>query len=121
MVNAESAANKIGRSADLHIPRVAFAASLSPDGKRISMGGRNGQCPYGMLIADGSFKLITKASGRPSVCEPSWSSDGHYIAFTGVTQSASGTDGRYDVFIAEATGLAACNVSVRYGGRLLRL
>ncbi len=118
IVIRDDAGNEIGRSADLNFPRVAFAASWSPDGKRIAMGGRNGQCPYGMLIADGSFKLITKASGRPSVCEPSWSSDGHYIAFTGVTQSASGTDGRYDVFIAEATGLAARNVSGRYGGRI---
>jgi TolB protein len=118
VVVRDDAGNEIGRSADLNFPRVAFTASWSLDGKQIVLGGRNGQCPYGMLIADSSLKLITKASGNPSVCEPAWSPDGHYLAFTGVTQSASGTDGRYDVFIAQSNGLAARNVSGRYGGRI---
>jgi Tol biopolymer transport system component len=118
IVIRDEAGNEIARSADLNFPRVAFAADWSPDGRQFVMGGRNGQCPYGMLIADDSLNLVTKNNANPGVCEPSWSRDGHYIAFTGVTQSGSGTDGRYDVFISGANGLAARNVSGRYGGRI---
>jgi len=114
----DDAGNELARSGDLNFPRVAFAASWSPDGKRLVMGGHNGQCPYGMILTDESFKIILKSDPTPGVCDPSWSPDGRFIAFNGVTQSASGSDGRSDVFIAEATGYGARNLSARLGGQI---
>jgi Tol biopolymer transport system component len=118
IVIRDDAGTEIARSADLNFPRVAFAASWSPDGKRLVMGGHNSQCPYGMLLTDDSFKFIVKSQVTPSVCDPSWSPDGHFIAFNGVTQSDTSSDGRSDVFIAEATGFGARNLTGRLGGQI---
>jgi Tol biopolymer transport system component len=118
IVIRDDAGNEIARSTELNFPRVAFSASWSPDGNRLVMGGRNGQCPYGILLTDESFNVIVQSNPNPGVCEPVWSPGGQYIAFNGVTQTASGTDGRMDVFIAEASGRASRNVTGRYGGQI---
>ncbi|HLY27341.1 MAG TPA: hypothetical protein VKQ72_13445 [Aggregatilineales bacterium] len=118
VVIRDGAGNEIARSTDLNFPRVAFSASWSPDNKRIVMGGRNGQCPYGMLLTDDSFNVIVNSAPNPGVCDPSWSPDGRYIAFTGVTRSGNGTDGRIDVYVAEANGYAARNLTGKYGGQI---
>ncbi|MEP7285991.1 MAG: hypothetical protein ABI947_09505 [Chloroflexota bacterium] len=118
IVIRDDAGTEIARSTQLNFPRVAFAASWSPDGKRLVMGGRNAQCPYGMLLTDDTFKVIKTSSPNPGVCDPSWSPDGRYIAFNGVTQTASGTDGRFDVYLAEASGVGGRNLTGRLGGQI---
>jgi Tol biopolymer transport system component len=118
IVIRDDAGNEITRSGDYNFPRVAFSASWSPDGKRLVLGGHNNQCPYGMLITDEALRVIVKSNATPSVCDPSWSPDGHYIAFNGVTQSDTASDGRSDVFVAEATGYGVRNLSGRLGGQI---
>jgi Tol biopolymer transport system component len=71
-----------------------------------------------MLLADDSFKILVNSAPNPGICDPAWSPDGRYIAFVGVTQSGNGTDGRLDVYIAEATGYGARNLTGRLGGQI---
>jgi Tol biopolymer transport system component len=118
IVLRDETGNEIARLTDLNFPRYAFSAAWSPDGKRLVIGGRNSQCPYGMLLTDDSLKILVNATPNPGVCDPVWSPDGRYIGFAGVTQSGSGTDGRFDVYIAEATGYGARNLTGRSGGQI---
>jgi Tol biopolymer transport system component len=117
IVIRDESGKEVAHSTELNFPRVAFSASWSPDGTRVVMGGRNGQCPYGMLLTDQDFQVILQSAPNPGVCEPVWSPGGQYIAFNGVVFTA-GTDGRMDVYIGEASGLAIRNVSGRLGGQI---
>ncbi len=118
LVMRDDQGSELARNTDLNFPRYAFAAAWSPDNKRVVIGGHNSQCPYGMIVADDSFKVLVNAPPNPGVCDPQWSPDGRYIAFAGVTQSSSGTDGRLDVYIAEASGYGARNMTGRAGGQI---
>jgi len=112
---------EISRSSSLNFPRYALSAAWSPDGKRLVIGGHNSQCPYGMIVTDETLKVPANIPPNPGVCDPVWSPDGKYIAFGGVTQSSSGTDGRFDVYIAEATGFGTRNMTGRMGGQVRML
>jgi Tol biopolymer transport system component len=118
IVARDDAGNEIARILDFNFPRYAFTAAWSPDGRRLVIGGHNSQCPYGMILTDDSFRIVVNAPPNPGVCDPTWSPDGRYIAFAGVTQSGNGTDGRLDVYIAEASGYGARNLTGRSGGQI---
>jgi Tol biopolymer transport system component len=104
-----------------NFPRFGFSAAWSPDGKKVAIGGHNGQCPFGMLLTDDSLKVLVNSPPAPGICDPAWSPDGKYIAFSGITQS-SGTgdtrDGRFDLYISEASGYATRNLTGKFGGQI---
>ncbi|MBX3083855.1 MAG: PD40 domain-containing protein [Anaerolineae bacterium] len=107
--------NELARLTDYKFPRFGFAAAWSLDGRRLVIGGRKGQCPYGMTILNDSLQILTRANPRPSVCDPLWSPDGKYIAFAGVQ---SGSDGSFDVYLAAPSGGGIRNVTARLGGEI---
>lgn len=118
IVMRDAAGKEIARSTDINFPRYDFAAEWSPDGKKVVIGGHNSQCPYGILLTDDSFATLVDSAPNPGVCDPTWSPDGLYIAFGGVTQSDTGSDGRFDVYVAQANGYGARNLSARSGGQI---
>jgi Tol biopolymer transport system component len=109
---------EVARSTEFEFPRYTFSAAWSPDGNRVVLGGHNSQCPYGLILADETFKVLVNAPPTPGICDPIWSPDGQYIGFAGVIQSDSGSDGRLDVYIAAATGFGTRNISGRLGGQI---
>jgi Tol biopolymer transport system component len=109
----------VGRNIELNFPRFLFQATWAADGQRVILGGRNGQCPFGMLVADASLELQTNVQSGPGVCEPAFAPDGRYVAYVG-TSRGGGTsrDGRVDVYVAEASGLGARLLTSRITGQI---
>lgn len=98
----------LGRTAELTFARFGMAAAWSPDGSRIAIGGVNGQCPYGTRVLDATFAFVARGNVPPSMCNPVYSPDGSWIAFTGVSPRV---DGRVDVYAANSSGFSAVNLT----------
>lgn len=99
---------EIARTGELTFTRYGVAASWSPDGGLLAIGGVNGQCPYGVIVRTVQFEAVSTLNPPPSMCEPQYSPDGDFLAFTGVNPR---TDGRIDVYSANANGYSAVNLT----------
>ncbi|MEZ4667252.1 MAG: hypothetical protein R3E39_04930 [Anaerolineae bacterium] len=98
----------IGRTNELAFPRFGMSASWIGDGTRLAVGGVNGQCQYGARVLDDQFNFITRGNPPPGMCNPTYSPDGRWLAFTGVNPRV---DGRVDVFVANPNGSGAINLT----------
>lgn len=98
----------IGRTSELTFPRFGMSASWAVDGSRIAIGGVNGQCQYGVRVLDSQFNFITRGNPPPGMCNPAYSPDGQWLAFTGVNPRV---DGRVDVFVANPNGSGAVSLT----------
>lgn len=103
------------RDTELDFPRFGMAAAWSPDGQRIALGGSSGQCPYGIRVKERNYDNIATGNPPPSMCDPAFSSDSEYIAFTGVNPRV---DGRIDVYFANLNGFGANNLTVDLRGQV---
>lgn len=108
----------LGRTAELTFARFGMAATWSPDGSRIAIGGVNGQCPYGTRVLDANFGFVARGNVPPSMCNPVYSPDGSWIAFTGVSPRV---DGRVDVYAANSSGFSALNLTGVLRGQMTLL
>lgn len=108
----------IGRTGELIFPRYGMSATWSLDGSRIAIGGVNGQCPYGARVLDSAMNFITRGSAPPSMCNPVYSPDGLWLAFTGVNPRV---DGRVDVYVANLNGSGAVNLTSGLRGTITLL
>lgn len=115
VVLMDSSGNLIGRNQDLNFPRFGMAATWSPDGTRIAIGGVGGNCPFGSRVLDSNFTVIARGNPPPSMCDPAFSPDGQLIAFTGVNPRI---DGRVDVYIANNNGFGAVNITGDLRGQI---
>lgn len=98
----------IGRTSDLNFPRFGMVASWSTDGTRIAVGGVNGQCQYGIRVFDRGLNSVARGTPPPSMCNPTYSADGQWLAFTGINPRI---DGRIDVYIATPNGFGSVNLT----------
>jgi TolB protein len=98
----------IGRTSELNFPRFGMSASWLFDGSRIALGGVSGQCPYGARVLDGTFNFVTRGNPPPGMCNPSYSSNGQWLAFIGVNPRV---DGRVDVLVANPNGTGIANLT----------
>ncbi len=96
------------RGADLTFPRFGLRADWSPLGDRIALGGVEGQCPFGIRVADAVTFDWVATGNTPSACDPQYSQDGQNLAFTGIT---SEVDGRLDVYSATVNGFGQRNLT----------
>ncbi|MBN8619594.1 MAG: PD40 domain-containing protein [Anaerolineae bacterium] len=105
----------IGRTSELNFPRFGMSASWSNDGSRIAIGGVNGQCPYGARVLNASFDFVTRGNPPPGMCNPVFSNNGQWLAFTGVNPRV---DGRVDVLVANNNGSSAVNLTSALRGTI---
>jgi Tol biopolymer transport system component len=90
---------------DLSFVRFGLNASWSPDGTRLAVGGKGGQCTYGVRVLETTnFTLVASGSNPRAVCDPVYSSNGSRIAFLGIRTTSTSADGRADVYSGTRDG-----------------
>lgn len=99
--------------------RFGMAADWSPDGRYVALAGTNGQCPYGLIVLNSNFQAAYEAPENLLACNPRYNPTGNYLAYEGI-RLAPGTDGRLDVYIAEADGQRPRNFTIDLDG-LIRI
>lgn len=117
LVLADNLGRGIATNTEYTFPRFGMAADWSPSGEYLAIGGRNGQCPYGILVVDPNFELITQPARNLLACDPHYAPAGRYLAFTAI-QPNSRTDGRLDIYVANLNGLGASIVTSNLQGQI---
>ncbi|MDX2159738.1 MAG: hypothetical protein SF162_00295 [bacterium] len=107
--------SETGRSSQFTFSRYGVSADFSPNGDRIAVGGVNGQCPFGAVVLSSTLDVISAANPPPSMCEPTFSPDGRFIAYTGVSPRL---DGRVDVYVANNNGAFLGNLTQGLRGQI---
>ena len=115
LVLANIDGTQTGRIADLNFTRYGVAMDWSPDGSNLVVGGIDGQCPYGIIVLNNQFQSVARGNPPPSMCEPSYSPNGTRLAFTGVNPRL---DGRVDIYVANANGFGAQNLTANLRGQI---
>ncbi len=108
IVLLDAAGRVLGRDSELDFPRFGMAASWSADGERVAIGGTAGQCSFGARVKNRAFGNVASGSPPPTMCNPRFSPDGQFIAFTGVNPSV---DGRKDIYLASYNGFGAASLT----------
>lgn len=97
--------------------RYGFVADWSPGGEWVAFAGRNGQCPYGLVVARSNLDIFN-AYDSPPACDPSYSPDGVWLAYAGIQTRTGAADGRLDLYIANANGYNSRNLTSRLKGEV---
>lgn len=108
----------LGRTSELTFARFGMAAAWSPDGQRVAVGGAGGQCPNGVSVFDRTLTFVGRRVPPPSMCEPIYSPDGQFLAFTGIVPNV---DGRVDVYAGNFNGQSAANLTGSLKGTITLL
>jgi len=98
-------------------PRLGFTAAWSPGGEWVAFGGRNAQCPYGLVVARSTLEIVY-AGTTPGACDPRYSPDGQWLAYAGFQTRAGAADGRLDLYVASPNGYNARNLTSRLKGEI---
>jgi TolB protein len=115
LVLASLDGTEIARVDNLNFTRFGVSAAWSPNGTTIAIGGVGGQCPYGVITITNEFGYVARGNPPPSMCEPTYSPDGSLLAFTGVNPRQ---DGRIDIYVANANGFGAQNLTANLRGNI---
>ncbi len=115
LVLMDQAGAELGRLDRFNFARYAVHIIWSPDGSRIAVGGRSGQCPYGLTVLTGNFEIVSSANPPPTACDPAFSPDGVWLAYSGINPQI---DGRLDLYIASPTGYGAVNETGSLRGQI---
>lgn len=107
---------ELGRTDAFNFARYGFAADWSPDAGQATIGGRRGQCVYGVVILDRQAEPWRRVNPPPTSCDPQYSPDGQWIAFNGVSPRV---DGRLDLYVVLASsGYGARNLTAGLMGQI---
>ncbi|MGP3919528.1 TolB family protein [Nonomuraea sp. 10N515B] len=92
-------------------------AGLSPDGRRLAMGGRSGSAPFVAEIASGQTTLLEPGGGQAIVRLLAWADDTHLIAWMADT---GGDKSRYRLVLVDVTGKPEFTALTGWTDRLTR-
>lgn len=95
--------------------RFALHAVWSPDGTRLVLGGRNGQCPTGLVVMTENLEIIAALTPPPTACDPAFSPQGNWIAYSGINPRI---DGRLDLYVANPSGYGSVNLTADLRGQI---
>jgi Tol biopolymer transport system component len=111
----DSTGRELASTDRFNFARFALTAAWSPDGMRIAIGGRNGQCPYGLVVLTENMEIISTANPPPTACDPVFAPDGNWIAYSGINPRI---DGRLDLYVANPSGYSAVNLTADLRGQI---
>lgn len=117
VVLADRLGNVVDSLNEYVFTRFGLAASWSPDGELIALGGTSGQCTQGLIVLDAAFDIVTVPVESLLACDPLYDPQGDYLAYTGI-QLARGTDGRLDIYIANTRGQGRLNLTRDFEGQI---
>ena len=107
--------------AQVQFARYAFTADWSANGTRLTMGGTGGQCPYGVRVAEADGDFVATGTAPRNVCDPVYSADNQFMAYTGINNNRSALDGRRDVYVSTVDGFSPTNLSLDLRGEMTLL
>jgi Tol biopolymer transport system component len=102
----------------ISLARYGLAASWSADGQRLAVGGTGGQCPLPLRVFNDNFIAVSTPSQPTSVCNPTYSPDGQYLAYTGINTERRTSDGRRDIYVSSADGFSPANLTIDLRGQM---
>ncbi|MEO8397759.1 MAG: hypothetical protein ABI700_32490, partial [Chloroflexota bacterium] len=106
---------ELGRISDLPFARYGMTAAWSSDGTHLAIGGISGQCPYGVVVVDSNLKSLVRNPPPPTMCDPVYSLDNRFLAFSGINPKV---DGRTDIYVANPNGLSLVNLTGSLRGQI---
>ncbi|MBN1285855.1 MAG: PD40 domain-containing protein [Anaerolineae bacterium] len=107
---------ELARTSEFNFPRFGFAGDWSSrDPDQVAVGGRRGQCLYGITLLDAGGEVLRGANPPPSFCDPVWSPDGEWVAFAGINPRI---DGRLDLYVATYLGYGVRNLTGTLKGQV---
>lgn len=122
IVVMDASGNRIRTIDTLSFPRFSMRAAWSPDREHLALGGSGGQCPYGVRVLDANFSAVATGNPPPSMCSPIFSSDGRFIAFSGISsRTALSADGSVDIFTTNERGFDRVNLTGDLRGQMILL
>jgi Tol biopolymer transport system component len=68
-----------------------------------------------VITVTNDFGYVARGNPPPSMCEPVYAPDGSLLAFTGVNPRQ---DGRLDIYVANANGFGAQNLTANLRGNI---
>lgn len=98
--------------------RYGFSAAWSPSGEMVAFAGRNGLCPYGLVVARSDLSVLTGPLQNARACSPTYSPDGRWLAYAGIQQRVGYDDGRLDLYVAQPNGYGATNLTGSLRGEI---
>ncbi len=120
LILANNVGQELATTTEFIFPRYGLAADWSPDSQFLALGGRNGQCPYGIIVVDPSLQVVTAPSANLLACDPMYAPEGRFMAYVGIRPGTT-TDGRVDIYLANTNGLGARTITGDLEGQMVLL
>ncbi|NJL95819.1 MAG: protein kinase, partial [Anaerolineae bacterium] len=107
----------IATNSDFIFPRYGMVADWASTGQYVAIGGRGGQCPYGIIVADPLLELLRQPATNALACDPTYAPEGDWLAFTAIRPTGS-TDGRSDIYVSNPNGIGAQVMTSQLRGQI---
>ncbi|MEU4232571.1 hypothetical protein AB0F17_50445 [Nonomuraea sp. NPDC026600] len=95
-------------------------AGLSPDGRRLAMGGRSGSAPFVVDVDSGGTTLLKPSGDHVILQSLAWADDTHLIAWAQDRATVDSSKSRYRLVLVDVTGKQKVTPLTGWTGTLSR-